>query len=160
MELAADIGYWIGIIMICITCAAGVFLSCLTFSGTWLVVLASAFAAFLSGPEYPGPWTVAAFTVVSLLVEIMIVEFLDRGCIGAQQFTFHNRPAWRCHRRLDFDDRLRMCGFRHTRLQEQKGGYQYGAAGNDHEYTSCVSDGLYGHIVDLRFGCARCLGMI
>lgn len=64
--LGAILGYTVVVVL----CLVGVVLSCLSISGTWLVVAAAALAAFLSGAEFPGLWSVVIFAVVSLLVEV------------------------------------------------------------------------------------------
>jgi hypothetical protein len=56
--------------LIGLACLAGVFLSALSFSGTWLVLLATLGAAFLRGAAFPGWKTVALFAVISALVEV------------------------------------------------------------------------------------------
>ena len=63
-------GSGFGFIVVALLCAAGLLLSCLSFSGTWLVVLATLIAAFLTGPGFPGWLTIAFFLVVSILVEV------------------------------------------------------------------------------------------
>jgi len=51
-------------------CGAGLILSCLSFSGTWLVALGALLAAWLSGASFPGWWTVAGFVLVAVLVDV------------------------------------------------------------------------------------------
>ena len=62
-------GTGFGFITVGLLCVAGLLLSCLSFSGTWLVVLATLVAAFLTGPEFPGWLTVSFFIFISILVE-------------------------------------------------------------------------------------------
>ncbi len=50
-------------------CLAGILLSALGFSGTWMVVATAAFAAWFEGPEFPHVGTVIAFAVVAAVVE-------------------------------------------------------------------------------------------
>ena len=63
-------GSGLGFIAVGLLCAAGLLLSCLSLSGTWLVILATLVAAFLTGPDFPGWFTVAFFIVISILVEV------------------------------------------------------------------------------------------
>ena len=63
-------GNGFGFIAVGLLCAAGLLLSCLSLSGTWLVTLATLIAAFLTGPEFPGWFTIAFFVFVSTLVEV------------------------------------------------------------------------------------------
>ena len=55
--------------LVWLTCLAGVALSCLSLSGTWLVTLAALGAVFLRPDEFPTLWTVGAFVAISILVE-------------------------------------------------------------------------------------------
>ncbi|MFH0908104.1 MAG: DUF456 domain-containing protein [bacterium] len=71
METALHV---LGYSLVAFLCLAGALLSCLSISGTWLVVLATIIAAFLSGNGFPGFWTPAIMAFVSALVEI--AEFL------------------------------------------------------------------------------------
>ncbi len=57
-----------GVVLLCL---AGIVLACLSLSGTWLVCAAAALAAPLSGPEFPGWWTVAVFVLIAALVEAL-----------------------------------------------------------------------------------------
>jgi len=51
-------------------CLVGLFLSCLSISGTWLVVGATIIASFVSGAEFPGLGTVLLFIYFAVLVEV------------------------------------------------------------------------------------------
>jgi len=51
-------------------CLAGLFISCLGISGTWLVVAGTLIAAWIRPDGFPGLWTVAVFAVLSGLVEL------------------------------------------------------------------------------------------
>lgn len=55
-------------------CLAGVVLSALGFSGTWVVVGVAAFAAWFEGAGFPHVWTVVAFALIAAAVEG--VEFM------------------------------------------------------------------------------------
>lgn len=59
-----------GYVWVWVMCAAGVVLSCLSISGTWLVVLGALIAALLSGQAFPGLWTVLLFVGVATVVEV------------------------------------------------------------------------------------------
>ena len=50
-------------------CLAGVILSGLGFSGTWVVVGVAAFAAWFEGAGFPHVWTVVAFALIAAAVE-------------------------------------------------------------------------------------------
>ncbi len=58
---------WLGVAALGL---AGLGLSCLSLSGTWLVVLGTVLAAFLSGAGFPGWGTVLGFIVLAGLVEV------------------------------------------------------------------------------------------
>ncbi|MEM7391654.1 MAG: DUF456 domain-containing protein, partial [Verrucomicrobiota bacterium] len=76
MDVFANImegtGYGLGVALIWLLCIVGVLLSCLSISGTWLVVVAGVIALFLGGREsFPGWVDVILFAAVSGLVELM-----------------------------------------------------------------------------------------
>ena len=50
-------------------CLLGLCLSCISISGTWLVVVAAALLAMVSGPRFPGWGTPVGFAVLSAVVE-------------------------------------------------------------------------------------------
>ncbi len=65
-ELAVQFGFlWVWLL-----CAVGVVLSCLSISGTWLVVVAAVIAAVLSGAGFPGLGTILLFVYAAVLVEV------------------------------------------------------------------------------------------
>jgi uncharacterized protein YqgC (DUF456 family) len=68
-DILQSIGMGLGVAGIVLLCLAGLVLSCLTISGTWLVVGATILAALLRPGGFPGWWTVAAFVLVSAFVE-------------------------------------------------------------------------------------------
>ena len=68
-SIAHHAGLAAGWIAVALLCLAGVALSCLTLSGTWLVTGAAALAAWLSGASFPGWTTVIVFAAVSAFVE-------------------------------------------------------------------------------------------
>ena len=70
MEYIHTAGLGLGYTLVALLCAAGAFLSCLSISGTWLVVLATIIAAFLSGSEFPGFWTPAIMAALAGCVEL------------------------------------------------------------------------------------------
>lgn len=51
-------------------CLVGIFLSAISLSGTWLVVLGAVLAAAVSGSEFPGLGTILLFVYVAVLVEV------------------------------------------------------------------------------------------
>ena len=64
----------LGYALVALLCAAGAFLSCLSISGTWLVVLATVIASVLGGDAFPGFWTPLVMALLSAAVEVC--EFL------------------------------------------------------------------------------------
>ncbi len=56
--------------LIGLLCLAGFALSCLSLSGTWLVLLAAGLAAWQNWPEFPGIGTLVLFLVVCIAVEL------------------------------------------------------------------------------------------
>ncbi len=62
-----------GYALVALLCAAGALLSCLSISGTWLVVLATVIAAFLGGEAFPGFWT--PMIMVALAGGVELCEF-------------------------------------------------------------------------------------
>lgn len=81
-QLAGSTGSAAGIVVIVLLCAGGLLLSALSLSGTWLVLAATALAAWTSGPEFPGVATIALFAVLCLAVEA--AEWLA-GAWGVQR---------------------------------------------------------------------------
>lgn len=59
-----------GYLLAAAMCLVGLFLSCLSLSGTWLVVGATVLAAFVSGAGFPGFGTVLFFIYLAVLVEV------------------------------------------------------------------------------------------
>ncbi len=55
--------------LVVLLCAAGLLLSALTLSGTWLVVAAAAVAALYRDQPFPGGGTILAFALVAAAVE-------------------------------------------------------------------------------------------
>ena len=70
-ELAVMVGWWVGWAAVVLLCLGGLTLSAVTLSGTWLVVAATALAAWLGGPAFPGWLTVTLFVLLSLGVEFV-----------------------------------------------------------------------------------------
>jgi len=52
-------------------CLAGFFLSCLSLSGTWLVLAATGLLSWARRPEFPGIGTLAVFLLLCIGVEIL-----------------------------------------------------------------------------------------
>ncbi len=50
-------------------CLTGILVSCMSFTGTWLISVAAILAAWLSGAEFPGWVTVLLFLVLSGITE-------------------------------------------------------------------------------------------
>lgn len=69
IHIAQSFGVGLVWVVVVGLCLAGVVLSVLTLSGTWLVVIAAGVAAVLLPREFPGLWTILAFVLVSGLVE-------------------------------------------------------------------------------------------
>ena len=57
-----------------ILCLAGVVLSCVSLSGTWLVVAATTLIVLVTEADFPTVWTIVIFAVISGLTEV--AEFL------------------------------------------------------------------------------------
>lgn len=64
-------GLGLGYALVALLCLAGLALSCLSLSGTWLVLLGAAVAMPLSGAPFPGWWTLLAFAGVAGAVEVL-----------------------------------------------------------------------------------------
>jgi len=71
LAILHGLGIGMGFILVGILCLAGIMLSCLSLSGTWLVVAAAFVAAILRSDAFPGIWTVLAFVIVAAIVEIV-----------------------------------------------------------------------------------------
>lgn len=70
LNSAQSVGVWAGLIVAALMCLAGIAISCLSLSGTWLVVAAAALVALVAGSDLPGAWTVViVYAVISGLVE-------------------------------------------------------------------------------------------
>ena len=67
----ASVGVLVGMITVALLCAGGVVLSCLSISGTWLVVAGTVLAAIMRRSGFPGWWTVLVFVVIAVMVEIV-----------------------------------------------------------------------------------------
>lgn len=52
-------------------CLAGFLLSCLSLSGTWLILAASGLLSWYRWPEYPGIGTIAVLLLIAIGVEVM-----------------------------------------------------------------------------------------
>jgi uncharacterized protein YqgC (DUF456 family) len=63
-------GTGLGFAAMAVLCLVGLILSCLSISGTWCVVAATALAIPLSRDPFPGWWTVAGMVAVAALVEV------------------------------------------------------------------------------------------
>ena len=56
--------------LIGLLCLLGFILSCLSLSGTWLVLAATGLAAWFNGPEFPGTGTLISFLLLCIGVEV------------------------------------------------------------------------------------------
>lgn len=56
--------------LIGLLCLLGFILSCLSLSGTWLVLAATGLAAWFNGPEFPGIGTLILFLLLCIGVEV------------------------------------------------------------------------------------------
>ncbi len=63
---AAAIYFLVGLL-----CLLGFILSCLSLSGTWIVLVATAVAAWFNGAEFPGVATLVFFLVLCIGVEVL-----------------------------------------------------------------------------------------
>jgi uncharacterized protein YqgC (DUF456 family) len=75
-------GHGAGYAVVGLLCLGGLLVSCLTLSGTWLVLLAAVLAAWLSGAAFPGWATIGLFLALCLAVEAL--EWLA-GLWGVQR---------------------------------------------------------------------------
>ncbi len=71
MQLFHIAGSWLAYLLIIALCIGGIILSCLSISGTWLVLIATIIAALLHHFTLPGWLTIIVFIIVSILVELM-----------------------------------------------------------------------------------------
>lgn len=69
-EILAAIGLWIGWAFVGLICVAGVLMSCLTLSGTWLIALAAIIASLLSRTGFPGGLSIIVFILICIAVEV------------------------------------------------------------------------------------------
>ena len=79
MHIITPVLYWAGMIMVGLLCLAGIILSCLSISGTWVVTGAAILAALIRTDPFPGIWTILIFLALSACVEI--AEFMA-GAFG------------------------------------------------------------------------------
>ncbi len=92
MEQAlAHLGILIGHLGVIVLCLTGVVLSGLSFSGTWLVVLASLLGLWAGGEGFPGWKTVVVFVLISVVAEIMDTL---AGSWGVRRRGGSNRAGW------------------------------------------------------------------
>lgn len=66
---AQHAGLWLAWALVVLLGAAGVLVSCLGISGTWMLVGAAAIAAPLTGPDFPGWGLVVVFAVMAAAVD-------------------------------------------------------------------------------------------
>jgi uncharacterized protein YqgC (DUF456 family) len=66
LRVSYTVAGYAGIVLLCL---GGIVLSACSLSGTWLVLVAAALAAWLREAPFPGLWTLVAFTLTCLAVE-------------------------------------------------------------------------------------------
>lgn len=81
-SVGSTVGHGAGFLAVALLCLAGILLSAFSFSGTWLVLGAAMLAAWLGGPEFPGPITLVVFALVCAAIEV--AEWLA-GMWGVQR---------------------------------------------------------------------------
>ncbi len=64
-------GLGLGFVGVWLLCVGGLLLSCLSISGTWLVILAALLAAVLSPSPFPGLFTILIFIALASAVELL-----------------------------------------------------------------------------------------
>jgi len=69
IDILQTVGVGACYVFVGLLCLAGVMLSCLSISGTWLVVAAAGIAALVRTQAFPGVWTIVIFALLSALVE-------------------------------------------------------------------------------------------
>ena len=69
LNLLQSIAVGFGLVIVGLLCIAGLVLSCLSISGTWLVVAGAVLAAIIRSEPFPGLWTVLVFIALAILVE-------------------------------------------------------------------------------------------
>jgi len=70
LHLVGPMAVALGMVTVCLLCVAGIVLSCLSISGTWLVVAGAITAALIRPDAFPGFRTVVIFVVLAALVEV------------------------------------------------------------------------------------------
>ena len=73
-----------------VLCVVGLVLSCLSFSGTWLVAIASLLMLWV-GDTFPGWWTVIGFLVICVAVEVL--DTLS-GALGVKKVGGSRASVW------------------------------------------------------------------
>lgn len=69
-QVGALLGHGMGYVGALLLCLAGLLLSALTFSGTWLVLGAALLFAWLRGPGFPGAATLIVFLLLCIAIEV------------------------------------------------------------------------------------------
>ena len=90
-EFFAQAGLVMGYGVVGLLCLIGLLLSCLSISGTWLVLLATMIASWINWPGFPGWITPAVFLVICLTVEFL--EFIA-GKWGVAKRGGSNAAGW------------------------------------------------------------------
>jgi uncharacterized protein YqgC (DUF456 family) len=71
VEVVQQIAVVLGFVLVGLLCLVGIVMSCFTLSGTWVVVVATALAAILRGPDFPGWRTIIIFVLIAAAVEAL-----------------------------------------------------------------------------------------
>ena len=61
----------LGFVLVWVMCLVGLLLSCLSISGTWLVVGATLLAMFLSGSDFPGLGSLLLMIYIAICIEVV-----------------------------------------------------------------------------------------
>ena len=61
----------LGLLVSVALCVVGLILSCISLSGTWLVVLATLLLALVLSHPFPGVWTIVGFVALSFGTEVL-----------------------------------------------------------------------------------------
>jgi hypothetical protein len=70
LEILQGVGAGLGYAVVVVLCLVGLILSCVSLSGTWVVLAGALLAKFLSAGEFPGWAALGVMAAVSVLVEV------------------------------------------------------------------------------------------
>jgi uncharacterized protein YqgC (DUF456 family) len=91
VDVLQGIGLGLGYAAVALLCLAGIVLSCVSLSGTWLVVVAAVAAHFLNEAGLPGGWTLLLYVLISAALEV--IEFFS-GTWGVQKRGGSGAAGW------------------------------------------------------------------